>query len=162
MQTDGRSTAVIPTTAVLLTPSQRPLRFRARRRTPLQHLLLKRLLPQLAALGVGNIVFVGAEKVEKSFWGAQLLKESVYRPLLVEGLMQCGTTRVPTIRTERSFKEYVKHAIEVDTIGFEKFVAHPGVMGKNPDCPSSALGYVLAIGPEGGWTVSSGHPGSSL
>ena len=114
--------------------------------------VLKRLLPQLAALGVGKIVLVGAEKVEKSFWGAQLLKEPVYRPLFVEGLMQCGATRVPTIRCERSFTGYVKGALEVDTIGFEKFVAHPGGAGKDPVVSSSALGYVLAIGPEGGWT----------
>ena len=31
--------------------------------------VMKRLLPQLAALGVGRIVLVGAKKVEKDFWG---------------------------------------------------------------------------------------------
>ncbi len=51
---------------------------------------MKRLLPQLAAMGVGRIVLVGAAKVEKAFWGAQLLKEEIYRPLLVDGLMQAG------------------------------------------------------------------------
>ena len=50
--------------------------------------VMKRLLPQLAALGVGRIVLVGAQKVEKAFWGATVLKSENYRPLLVDGLMQ--------------------------------------------------------------------------
>ena len=54
--------------------------------------VMKRLLPQLASLGVGTIVLVGAKKVEKDFWGATLLKEENYRPLLVDGLMQAGTS----------------------------------------------------------------------
>ena len=128
--------------------------------------VLKRLLPQITALGVRNIVLVGAEKVEKSFWGAQLLKEPIYRPLLVEGLMQCGTTRVPTIRCARNFREYVRNDLDADTVGFEKFVAHPGErvrrwkgvekrrwegegVRKPTPRPTSTI---LAVGPEGGWT----------
>ena len=61
--------------------------------------VMKRLLPQLATLGVRRIFLVGAEKVEKAFWGAQLLKEEIYRPLLIDGLQQAGTTAVPTIET---------------------------------------------------------------
>ena len=87
--------------------------------------VLKRLLPQLTALGVGKIVLVGAEKVEKSFWGAQLLKPEIYRPLLVDGLMQCGTSRVPTIRCERNFRRYVEIQMENEFTGCEKIVAHP-------------------------------------
>ena len=87
--------------------------------------VLKRLLPQLTALGVGKIVLVGAAKVEKAFWGAQLLKETVYRPLLVDGLMQCGTTRVPAIRCERNFRRYVESAAAEEFSDCERIVAHP-------------------------------------
>ena len=87
--------------------------------------VLKRLLPQLAALGVGRIVLVGAAKVEKSFWGAQILKEAVSRLLFVEGLMQCGTTAVPTIRCERDFRRYARESMAREFAGCEKFVAHP-------------------------------------
>ena len=59
--------------------------------------VMKRLLPQLAALGVGRIVLVGAKKVEKDFWGATLLKDENMRPLLVEGLMQSGTSILPVV-----------------------------------------------------------------
>ena len=52
--------------------------------------VMKRLLPQLATMGVGRIVLVGAQKVEKDFWGATLLKEENYRPLLIDGLIDGG------------------------------------------------------------------------
>jgi len=124
--------------------------------------VLKRLLPQLAALGAGKIVLVGAEKVEKSFWGAQLLKPEIYRPLLVDGLMQCGTSRVPTIRCERNFRRYAETQLADEFAGCEKIVAHPGACdgsrGRSPSQRSTTnhqlptSNYVFAIGPEGGWT----------
>ncbi len=117
---------------------------------------LKRLLPQLAALGVGKIVLVGADRVERSFWGAQVMKEPVYRPLLVDGLMQSGTSMVPVIRCERNFTRYLETAIGAEFSGCEKVVAHPG----GADAAQSGVERidvggnrtVIAIGPEGGWT----------
>ena len=112
---------------------------------------LKRLLPQLAALGVGKVVLVGAEKVEKAFWGAQILKAEVYRPLFVEGLMQCGATRVPTMRCERNFRRYAETQMESEFAGCEKIVAHPSMADK--ECGTGNGDHVvIAIGPEGGWT----------
>jgi len=116
--------------------------------------VLKRLLPQLAALGVGRIVLVGAEKVEKAFWGAQLLREEVYRPLLVEGLMQCGASRVPIIRCERNFRRYAESQMDAEFAGYLKVVAHPCAAEGHK---TTALGrrtsrLLLAVGPEGGWT----------
>ena len=118
--------------------------------------VLKRLLPQLTALGVGKIVLVGAEKVEKSFWGAQLLKPEVYRPLLVDGLMQCGASRVPTIRCERNFRRYAETQMADEFAGCEKIVAHPATSECKMESVKCKMGeggrYVFAIGPEGGWT----------
>ena len=116
--------------------------------------VMKRLLPQLAALGVGRIFLVGAKKVEKDFWGATLLKPENYRPLLIDGLMQAGTSILPTLETRRNFRKFVKE--ELDTLWPEskRIVAHPYGAELAPTCslfplPSSLL---LAIGPEGGWT----------
>lgn len=125
---------------------------------------LKRLLPQLAALGVGRLVLVGAEKVEKAFWGAQLLKPAVHRPLLVDGLMQAGTTAVPRLSCERNFRRWLggggfDAAFAAQT---NRIVAHPypaanvSPVGRSPrdrrDAPDAAGRPVLAVGPEGGWT----------
>lgn len=132
---------------------------------------LKRLLPQLAQMGVRRIVLVGAEKVEKAFWGAQLLKEEIYRPLLLDGLMQAGTTAMPTIHTHRSFRHYLeKGGFDAD-FGRQplRVVAHPHVptgeislrdkiSSREKDAVASEISLreevvpVVAIGPEGGWT----------
>ena len=115
--------------------------------------VLKRLLPQLTAMGVGKIVLVGAEKVEKAFWGAQLVKEEVYRPLLVDGLMQCGTTTLPSIRIEKNFRRYAELRMAEEFADHVKIVAHPPAAGaRSAVRPSSGKRPVLAIGPEGGWT----------
>ena len=125
---------------------------------------MKRLLPQLVQMGVGRIVFVGAEKVEKAFWGAQLLKPEVYRPLLLDGLMQAGTTALPEIRIEKSFRHYLeKGRFESDFADQpHRVLAHPysraPEAGVQPGCGNKTVPgaqkerTLVAIGPEGGWT----------
>ena len=116
---------------------------------------MKRLLPQLAAMGVGRIVLVGARKVEKDFWGATLLKEENYRPLLVDGLMQAGTSILPTILVRRAFRRFVNDELDEMFPGGRRIVAHP--YGDDPEGPPPRATrgrgrLLLAIGPEGGWT----------
>ena len=120
---------------------------------------MKRRLPQLASLGVRRIVLVGAEKVEKAFWGAQLLKEEIYRPLLIDGLQQAGTTAVPTIHIAKNFKRFIDFQFNSDFGGQTPLiVAHPSPLwGQSPTLrvQSPTLrgqSPVLAVGPEGGWT----------
>ena len=125
--------------------------------------VMKRLLPQLAALGVGRIFLVGAKKVEKDFWGATLLKSENYRPLLVDGLMQAGTSILPTLEARRNFRKFVKEELDVLWQESRRVVAHP--YGASEDFRRETLGVtsslksnvsrprpLLAIGPEGGWT----------
>ena len=116
--------------------------------------VMKRLLPQLATMGVGRIFLVGAKKVEKDFWGATLLKPENYRPLLIDGLMQAGTSILPVLETRRNFRKFVKEELDALWPSAKRIVAHPyGV----ESAPSSSLfplpsSLLLAIGPEGGWT----------
>lgn len=112
----------------------------------------KRLLPQLAAFGVGTIVLVGAEKVEKDFWGAQILKEAVHRPLLVEGLVQAGTTALPRLVVRKRFREYLARSFETDFPTVNRIVAHPYDAAAVTSASAPAGRPLLAIGPEGGWT----------
>ena len=112
--------------------------------------VMKRLLPQLASLGVGTIVLVGAKKVEKDFWGATLLKEENYRPLLVDGLMQAGTSVVPRMETRRNFRRFVGDELDSLFPTANRVVGHPGGA---PNAPAQKTGrLLLAVGPEGGWT----------
>ena len=116
--------------------------------------VMKRLLPQLATMGVGRIFLVGAKKVEKDFWGATLLKPENHRPLLIDGLMQAGTSILPTLETRRNFRKFVKE--ELDTLWPEakRIVAHPYDGNRTIEQPerSNNRAILLAVGPEGGWT----------
>ena len=123
--------------------------------------VMKRLLPQLATLGVGRIFLVGAKKVEKDFWGATLLKEENYRPLLVDGLMQAGTSLLPTLETRRNFRKFVTDELDALFPASARIVAHPYGNLQPPTFnlppPTSNLqpptsNLLLAVGPEGGWT----------
>lgn len=118
--------------------------------------VMKRLLPQLATLGVGRLILVGAQKVEKDFWGATLLKEAIYRPLLIDGLMQGAVaSRVPEILVRRNFRTFVQD--ELDALvgaSAHRIVAHPYADGgaRAAEPPRADGPLVLAVGPEGGWT----------
>ena len=126
--------------------------------------VMKRLLPQLATMGVGRIVLVGAQKVEKDFWGATLLKEENYRPLLIYGLMQGGTSIIPKIECWKSFNRFLREGLSSFS-SQDRIVAHPYVeeVGETSwsgrkEIRNSAVYNdleprpLLAIGPEGGWT----------
>ena len=122
--------------------------------------VLKRLLPQLATLGVRRLFLVGAEKVEKAFWGAQLLKPEIYRPLLIEGLMQGAvSTQLPEIHQEKWFSKWISGGDFRKNFENQPFriIAHPPLPGTVPTpsgtvpTPSGTV-PVFAIGPEGGWT----------
>lgn len=126
--------------------------------------VMKRLLPQLATLGVGKIVLVGAQKVEKDFWGATLLKPENYRPLLIDGLMQAGTSILPTIELRRNFRKFIREELDGLLPSRRRIVAHPyerrtpstmhQAPSTNHQSPSTnhQAPITLAIGPEGGWT----------
>lgn len=114
--------------------------------------VMKRLLPQLATLGVGKIVLVGAKKVEKDFWGATLLKPENYRPLLIDGLMQAGTSILPTIELRRNFRKFVREELDGLLPSRNRIVAHPYDAKDMRPKTEDGMSLTLAIGPEGGWT----------
>ena len=135
--------------------------------------VMKRLLPQLATMGVGRIFLVGAKKVEKDFWGATLLKPENYRPLLIDGLMQAGTSILPTLETRRNFRKFIREELDALWPEARRIVAHPygagedlrretgdfrgyettdGSRGLTSKVLSPSPPLLLAVGPEGGWT----------
>lgn len=114
--------------------------------------VLKRLWPQLAALGAGRVVVVNAAKVEKCYFSSQWLDAAHYRPLLVEGLTQAGLTRLPRVLVRPRFKPFVEDELDALFPGQVRLLAHPGPRTPLPQQAGGRARPLLAVGPEGGWT----------
>ena len=71
-------------------------------------IMLKRILSQVTALGVGRIFIINASRVEKSFWEAGILQNDEYRPHLIQGLEQAVDTKLPEIKMFRHFRHLLK------------------------------------------------------
>ncbi|MEO7190129.1 MAG: RsmE family RNA methyltransferase [Vicinamibacterales bacterium] len=142
--------------------------------------VLRRLWPQLAALGVGRIILTNASRVERVYFDTHVLTEACYRALLVEGLQQARDTRLPLVSVHRQFRKLIEDELDPLAPAAARLVAHPdsdrdvtvaierascrrqapapetadpgsGDPG-NRQMPTPHAGPVLlAIGPEGGW-----------
>jgi RsmE family RNA methyltransferase len=115
--------------------------------------VMHRLWAQLAALGVGRIILTNAERVERNYFDTHVLHDSVYRPLLIEGLQQARDTHLPLVSIHRRLKVLVEDELDSLTDAGLRLVAHAGATVP----VAAAAGHhngrrlLLAIGPEGGW-----------
>jgi RsmE family RNA methyltransferase len=117
-------------------------------------IMLKRILSQVTALGVGTIHLINANRVEKSFWKASLLAPEEYTEHLIQGLEQAVDTRVPDVVVHEKFKPFIEDYLPGITSRYGCCIcAHPG--GDMPLASAvqngDARDVLLAIGPEGGW-----------
>ena len=123
--------------------------------------VLKRLWAQLAALGVGRIILINAERVERCYFDTHWLSPEAYTPLLIEGLEQAGTTSLPEVLIRRRFKPFVEDELMRDYGAGPKYLAHPesAAVPATAVPADSAAGSgtpprpLLAVGPEGGWSA---------
>ena len=117
--------------------------------------VIKRLWPQLAALGVRRIFLLNAAKVEKCYFSSQWIDPASYRPLLIEGLTQAGTTRLPEVRVCPRLKPFMEdEAPALFRDQDVRLLAHPLPTPSEslPRIPGGKSIPLVAIGPEGGWT----------
>ena len=114
--------------------------------------VMRRLWPQLAALGVGRIVLTNAERVERPYFDTHVLTEACYGPLLIEGLQQARDTRVPLVSIHRQFRKLIEDEVDRLSDAPVRLVAHPGSDRRvTAAIPGGQPRVLLAIGPEGGW-----------
>ena len=114
---------------------------------------LRRLWPQLAALGPSRVYVTAAEKVEKAYWGSTFLDSDVVRPMLLDGLMQAGDTILPDVGIHRRLKPLVEDVLPARYPAGARLLAHPGPDGDRPSpAPDGPRPGILAVGPEGGWS----------
>ncbi len=116
-------------------------------------IMMRRILSQATALGVGRFFVIHANRVEKSFWEASLLEQESYADHLRQGLEQAVDTRMPEVTFFRRFKPFVEDFLP-DIIGEygQRILAHPQGTHTLRQALAGMQGRVLlAIGPEGGW-----------
>lgn len=122
-------------------------------------IMLRRILSQVTALGVDHIYLINANRVEKSFWQANLLEEKEYLPHIITGLEQAVATRLPKVSFYKRFRPFVEdllptvkesyeHLIVADPAGDQPLQDAIVYSKKEMEASSRVL---LCIGPEGGW-----------
>ncbi|OGR06353.1 MAG: 16S rRNA (uracil(1498)-N(3))-methyltransferase [Deltaproteobacteria bacterium RIFOXYD12_FULL_50_9] len=117
-------------------------------------IMLKRVLAQAAALGVGRIFLINANRVEKSFFSATMVKQSDFKEHLIHGLEQGMDTRLPEISIHERFRPFSEDLLPVIINDYPvRLIAHPeGNRYLFDAAPRPAdQRALLAIGPEGGW-----------
>lgn len=116
-------------------------------------IMLKRILAQTASMGVSRIFLINANRVEKSFFSAQLLADDLHRQYLLNGLEQAVDTGVPEVSIHLRFRPFVEDALPIIKKEYACcLVAHPGAPLLHQVGQAASKGRVLlAVGPEGGW-----------
>ncbi|MDH3982346.1 MAG: 16S rRNA (uracil(1498)-N(3))-methyltransferase [Kiritimatiellaceae bacterium] len=115
--------------------------------------VLKRLWAQFAALGVGRIVLLRADKVERFYFDSHVLEPEFYTKRLIEGLQQAKCTHLPDVLIRPLFKPFVEDELDDLFPNHWKLLADPsGERRVSGFQPLKRERVVLAIGPEGGWT----------
>ena len=113
--------------------------------------VMRRLWPQLSALGLRHIWIINAEKVEKPYFSSHVLAPATYEPLLKEGLQQACDTWLPEVEVVTRLKPFMEDRAPSLFAEHDRWIAHPGAGTLTP--PSSLdRPVVVAVGPEGGWT----------
>jgi len=134
VQLDRAPPAKLPVTLVLALPRPK---------------MLRRILQNVASMGVARLVLVNSFRVEKSFWQTPFLQPAAVREQLILGLEQARDTVLPEVILEKRFKPFVEDRLGQLAAGCHKLVAHPGEFAPCPRGLDEPL--CLAIGPEGGW-----------
>lgn len=120
---------------------------------------LKRLLRDIAALGVCQVHLTGTELSEKSYMQSNLVEQGTAYQMLLDGTIQAASTHVPELFIHSSLKECLA---ALDYSDFEKNektkkFALDNIQANQSlqecvNCAKEKTYFVAAIGSERGWT----------
>ena len=123
--------------------------------------VLRRLIMDMTALGVNDIILINSYRTQKSYWQSPMLAR--LDEFVVEGLQQGIDTVAPLISLQKRFKPFVEDEL-ASLITNRAIVAHPySALSfaqyvqqlENTEPPhrsvSSLLPNMVFIGAEGGW-----------
>ena len=112
-------------------------------------IVLKRLLAQITALGIKDIVVLHTNRVEKSYWSSPLLSKAGMEEQLLLGLEQAKDTMLPQVLLRKRFKPFVEDELKDFIRGTTALLAHPGAAVQA--LPKKNRPLTLVVGPEGGF-----------
>ncbi|MBQ1948656.1 MAG: RsmE family RNA methyltransferase [Treponema sp.] len=117
---------------------------------------LKRLLRDIAALGVCQVHLTGTELGEKSYMQSNLVEHGTAYQMLVDGTVQAAGTHVPELFLHKTLKECIEspelsggNELKLCLDNINPTGSLRGVMEARTEKPE---GVVAAIGSERGWT----------
>jgi RsmE family RNA methyltransferase len=135
-------------------PERIPIRLLVGFPRPIQ---LKRLLRDLANLGVSRIDLVGTELGEKSYRDTKLLEDGGAKYALIEGAIQARDTRIPLLSRYFNLKSWLEEKSwrEKDILITADNVSPQGAFSSIPSIDKddkAKQSFVIAIGSERGWS----------
>ena len=119
--------------------------------------VLRRLIMDMTALGVRDIILINSYRTQKSYWQSPML--SRLDEFVLEGLQQGVDTVAPRISLQKRFKPFVEDEL-AQLITNQAIVAHPyGALSfsqymqrqSTDSSYGSILPSMIFIGAEGGW-----------
>lgn len=113
--------------------------------------VLRRLVLDMTAMGVGHIIFINSYRTDKSYWGSPLLTR--LDEFVQDGLQQGVDSVPPKISLVKRFKPFVQDELpSLITTPHSALVAHPyASVHFNEQIIKHGLPKVLIIGAEGGF-----------
>lgn len=113
--------------------------------------VLRRLVLDMTAMGVGHIVFINSYRTDKSYWGSPLLTR--LDEFVLDGLQQGIDSIPPKISLAKRFKPFVQDELpSLISTPHSALVAHPyAPVHFNEQIATHGLPKVLIIGAEGGF-----------
>lgn len=130
---------------------------------------LKRLLRDIAALGVCEVHLTGTELGEKSYMQSTLVEKGSAYKMLLDGTVQAGSTHVPELFLHKTLKECLDYCQEHSSKEHQHHILRLALDNVNPKCAlneamkdlpcmsctspcSEGKAVYAAIGSERGWT----------
>jgi len=114
--------------------------------------VLRRLIMDMTALGVRDIILINSYRTQKSYWQSPMLER--IDEFVLEGLQQSIDTIVPSITLQKRFKPFVEDTL-TSLRGSRAIIAHPYSKQSFSEFlqqqSSRELPNIVCIGAEGGW-----------
>lgn len=109
----------------------------------------RRLLKDMSALGIREIRACSTDLNEKSYLGARLWREGLWRDAVIEGASQGVSTLLPAVRTAANLERALE---DVPTDSVRIALDNGEGAGRWHSWKGTPEETVLAIGPERGWS----------